>query len=400
MTTTDISIFTESGFATTMKIADAMVKSGILPRGIDNPFKAFAIIQKGREMGVEPMRALTGIYLIEGKTVVSPELKLECFKNRGGKVQWVESTNAIAHVKLTGGDGGTHEEIVTMQDMASAGLAGKDNWRKYPKSMLRARCIAFALRAMGEGDGSYNPDELGAVTNEAGEPEYTPPTKESSWTRTNGTSATHAETRSATVTAPTHVQPASASIASATPTTSANGAESAAPSTNASATKPRTAADVPYCGTPLSPQQLKLIHVLRGQIGGVFSGDEEDARTNWGKALRVYRNAAGERITTSKDMCRTQATHLIERMEGYVRKQGERAAQGFTPPAPTVGELYQRAFGDSDEGPQWLHGLFNVEHPQELSANDVDTAMHLLPFIGKPEYDERETAMRATGRVR
>ena len=91
--------FTEQGFATTFKIAEAMVKSGILPRGIDNPYKAFAIIQKGREMGVEPMRALTGIYLIEGKTVVSPELKLECFRARGGKVQWVESTGAVAHVK-------------------------------------------------------------------------------------------------------------------------------------------------------------------------------------------------------------------------------------------------------------------------------------------------------------
>jgi len=173
--TTDLTIFSEEGYSATLKIAEALVKSGMLPRGIDNPFKAFAIIQKGREIGVGPMRALTGIALIEGKPTVSPELKLEQFKGRGGHVRWVKSDNTVAHLWLKAPNGDEHEEIVTLEDMQRAGVASKDNWRKYPKSMLRARCVGFGLRALGEGDGSYTPDELGAEVNESGEATYTPP---------------------------------------------------------------------------------------------------------------------------------------------------------------------------------------------------------------------------------
>lgn len=176
---TDLTIFSEEGYSATLKIADALVKSGMLPRGIDNPFKAFAIIQKGREIGVGPMRALTGIALIEGKPTVSPELKLEQFKGRGGHVKWIKSDNTVAHLHLKAPNGDEHEEIVTLDDMKVAGVAGKDNWRKYPKSMLRARCVGFGLRALGEGDGSYTPDELGAEVDESGEAvgtTYAPPT--------------------------------------------------------------------------------------------------------------------------------------------------------------------------------------------------------------------------------
>ena len=148
MTTTDLTIFTDDGFKTAMKIAETLVKSGVLPRGIDNPFKAFAIIQKGREIGVGPMRALTGINLIEGKPTVSPELKLEQFRQRGGHVKWVKSDNTVAHLHLKAANGDEHEEVVTLDDMKLAGVASKDNWRKYPKSMLRARAAGFGLRAL------------------------------------------------------------------------------------------------------------------------------------------------------------------------------------------------------------------------------------------------------------
>jgi hypothetical protein len=174
---TDLTIFTDDGFKTTLKIAEALVKSGVLPKGINNPFQAFAIIQKGREIGVGPMRALTGIALIEGKTTVSPELKLEQFKGRGGHVKWIKSDNLVAHLHLKAPNGDEHEETVTIEDMKMAGVASKDNWRKYPKSMLRARAVGFGLRALGEGDGSYTPDELGAVTNEEGEAIYAPPAR-------------------------------------------------------------------------------------------------------------------------------------------------------------------------------------------------------------------------------
>ena len=175
-----------------------------------------------------------------------------------------------------------------MREMTSAGLAGKDNWRKYPKSMLRARCIAFALRAMGEGDGSYTPDELGAETTEAGE--YIPPPVRESAARIAGTHGEAAKAEppkgvSSTVSAPSGPTsgPAPADL-------DADWREAPAP-----APKPRTAADVKPTGGTVTPAQVKLMHVLKGQVGGVFSGDGSDPRDKWSKTLGVYRKEDGSR---------------------------------------------------------------------------------------------------------
>ncbi len=384
--TQEISIFTEQGFATTFKIAEAMVKSGILPRGIDNPYKAFAIIQKGREMGVEPMRALTGIYLIEGKTVVSPELKLECFRSRGGKVQWLDSSEKLAHVKLTSSDGSTHEERVTIAEMQGAGLTGKDNWRKYPKSMLRARCIAFALRAMGEGDGSYTPDELGAVTDEEGnaQPDYTPPAKQEA-------PQDHPKAR----VPPAEAEARSASV-DATPVTGAS-----PPS------KPRTAADVKPTGGPITPDQIKALHTLRGKVGGMT----EDL---YRKAIAVYRKADGSRcvgedgLGTSKELSKDQASHLLNRLEDKITKQAERAGTGIDlsssvppePVTPTLSDLLASHMDSSEDASGWLHAMFGLHHVQDLEAEEVKTAFALLAAYGTPRYDAEEEKARALGKIR
>ncbi len=391
--TTEISIFTEQGFATTMKIADAMVKSGILPRGIDNPFKAFAIIQKGREMGVEPMRALTGIYLIEGKTVVSPELKLECFRARGGKVQWIESTNTIAHVKLTSADGTSHDETVTMQDAATAGLTGKDNWRKYPKSMLRARCVAFALRAMGEGDGAYIPEEMGAQTDEEGNAvaEYTPP---------------NVVTESRERIAGPQEAPQDAGKANGAPSASES-SDHFTPADAPSASKPRTAAQVKPTGGPITPEQIKAIHTLVSRAGNIT--DEK-----YREGVAVYRQMDGSRCVgadgkgTSKLLSKDQASHLINRLEDKCARQESRAAQGVdigaivppAAPAPGLINLAAKHFDTDDELASWLHALFGASHPKELDANQSETALALLMVIGTDKYDEAEEKARALGRVR
>ncbi|HYF24766.1 MAG TPA: hypothetical protein VD931_03415, partial [Baekduia sp.] len=91
---------------------------------------------------------------------------LEMFRRRGGRSRWVRSDAAVAELWLHAPNGDEHTETVTLDEMRAAGVATKDNWKRYPKSMLRARAIAFGLRALGESEGIYSPDELGAVTDE------------------------------------------------------------------------------------------------------------------------------------------------------------------------------------------------------------------------------------------
>lgn len=400
--TTEISIFTEQGFATTFKIAEAMVKSGILPRGIDNPYKAFAIIQKGREMGVEPMRALTGIYLIEGKTVVSPELKLECFIQRGGRVKWVESTATVAHGLFTSKSGLLHDEHVSIQDMQAAGLTGKDNWRKYPKSMLRARCIAFALRAMGEGDGSFTPDELGAETDERGEaPEYTPPRNVAE--TPERIAGTHGE---APLDRPLGTAP-SASTQQANTAWVASASPTAVPAPSNGAWKPGragTAAAVPPSGGPITPDQTKAIHTLLSRVGNIT--DEA-----YRKQVMVYRQADGTPCAidgkgTSKLLSKEQASHLISRLEAKCDRQEQRAGAGVDLDAavptkvPPLGDLLQTRFAQDDEEGDWLHSLFAVRHVKELDTTEQETALQLLLMLGTNGYDTAVEKARALGRCR
>lgn len=49
-----------------------------------------------------------------------------------------------------------------MQQAKSIGIANKDNWRNYPRAMLRARCISEGIRSVYPGCvvGTYTPDEV------------------------------------------------------------------------------------------------------------------------------------------------------------------------------------------------------------------------------------------------
>lgn len=166
-----LSMYEPDAITATMTMAKALVASRLTPRGLDTPEKAFYVIMKGRELGVPPIRSLERIHIIEGKCCMAAELMLERFRGRGGKSKWLDDkadrTRAELWIRCPNGD--EHTEVFTMEDAKAAGLAGKDNWRKWPKSMLRARAIAQGLRAMGEAEGLYDPDELGAVTNDNGE---------------------------------------------------------------------------------------------------------------------------------------------------------------------------------------------------------------------------------------
>jgi len=315
MSTTDLTIFTDTGYVTTLKIAETLVKSGVLPRGIDNPFKAFAIIQKGREIGVGPMRALTGIALIEGKPTVSPELKLEQFRQRGGRVKWIKSDNTVAHLHLKAPNGDEHEEIVTMDDMKLAGVAGKDNWRKYPKSMLRARAVGFGLRALGEGDGSYTPDELGAVTNESGE------VVEAEFTE---------QVRAAVNQDPPEKKEAAPSVAP--------------PAIAATTSKAPRANTIKHDGTFASHKQVALLHMLKAKAGiGDCDGKCAKEVKKWSKRvnaevpmivrctyhgqLAAFKDCDGKPITTSTDLSEAQISNLIDRYEAKIKQQEARPSE-------------------------------------------------------------------------
>jgi hypothetical protein len=148
--------------------AAMLVKTRFLPRGVDTPEKAIAIMLKGRELGIPPMYALSNIAVINGKPTAGAELMLALiYRDHGDDaIHIVESTAVrctVAYKRRTWSEHETYS--FTIEDADRADLLTKDNWQHYPAAMLRARCISAVARLAFPDciGGLYTPEELGAA---------------------------------------------------------------------------------------------------------------------------------------------------------------------------------------------------------------------------------------------
>ncbi len=145
-------------------MARALVASGFLPRGINTPEKAIALILTGREMGLGPMASIRSISIIDGKPVVAADRQLAMFKSAGGRARFVQLDETGAVLALRHPNGDEHTETYTVEMARAAGLLSKDNWKHHPKAMLRSRVITAGLKSIGfeATAGVYDPDEASA----------------------------------------------------------------------------------------------------------------------------------------------------------------------------------------------------------------------------------------------
>ncbi len=132
-----------------LRLAAELVPTGFLPRHIKTPGQAVAIILTGRELGMGPMRALRSLQMVEGKVIESADSQLGRFKRSGGRAVFRQLTDAHAVLWLRHPNGDEHEERWTAEDAKAAGLAGKDNYKKYPRAMNRSRAITAGLKSLG-----------------------------------------------------------------------------------------------------------------------------------------------------------------------------------------------------------------------------------------------------------
>ena len=134
-----------------MQVADTLSKSGLIPRPLQQkPADVLVVLLTGQELGLGPMQALRSLHVIEGKAVASADLVAALCLRRPDVCEHltvVESTpqQAVVSAKRKGSAAITIK--ITIEDAHRAGLVGKDNWKKWPAAMLRARAISHAARA-------------------------------------------------------------------------------------------------------------------------------------------------------------------------------------------------------------------------------------------------------------
>lgn len=121
-------------------------QAGLVPQGT-NKYQAMAIVQAGKEMGLQPLQSLGTMSFIKGRLVMSVQLQLALAKNtKGVIVSEMAEGEGVCRVTLRRGEESVTCEY-TLDDAQKAGLVKPDgSWHKYGRQMLRWRAIGDALR--------------------------------------------------------------------------------------------------------------------------------------------------------------------------------------------------------------------------------------------------------------
>lgn len=150
------------------KVSQRVTNTPFVPKGLQGkPESVLACILYGAELGLGPMQSLNSIHVIEGRTAMSPELMRAMVARHGHRIDVVQNSNEVCEMKGVRADtGGTATVKWTMDDAKLAGLAHKDNWKKYPRAMLMARCTSELCRILFPdvvAGLSYTPEEVASI---------------------------------------------------------------------------------------------------------------------------------------------------------------------------------------------------------------------------------------------
>lgn len=135
------------------RIANAVVKAGMAPKGLDTSEKAMVAIMHGMEVGLTPMAALQSIAVVNGRPTIWGDGAIGLVRG-SGKMEWIreriegagDKMVAVCEVKRKG-EPAAEPATFSVDDAKKAGLWGKQGpWQQYPKRMLAMRARAFALR--------------------------------------------------------------------------------------------------------------------------------------------------------------------------------------------------------------------------------------------------------------
>ena len=133
-----------------MEYSKALAMSDLLPPKYRNqPANVLVAVEYGRALGLEPMAAIQGIHVVEGKPTASAQL-MGALVRRAGHILRVQGddTHATATVRRKDDPEFEFSATWTLQRATKAGLTGKagSSWSKYPAAMLKARAISEVAR--------------------------------------------------------------------------------------------------------------------------------------------------------------------------------------------------------------------------------------------------------------
>lgn len=177
MTSTDLVIRNVDDL---MRLTQLVAVSALLPDKLrGKPADVGVILMYGAELGMSPVQALQGIYVVDGRPSLAAQTWLALARRAGHSIRVIEHTTEVCTVHIVRGDGGDeHTSTYTLDEAKVAGLTGKKNWQQNPKAMLLARavsagcrfaCPEIALGFYAEGEIDEEPETVSAVAERVGQ---------------------------------------------------------------------------------------------------------------------------------------------------------------------------------------------------------------------------------------
>jgi hypothetical protein len=112
--------------------------------------------------GRHPASAAIDYNIIQNKPSLKADTMLARFQGAGGCVAWQEYTDTRVVGTFKHPQGGSVTIDWDMERAKRAGLGTKENWKTYPRAMLRARVISEGIRTVYPSVlcGMYTPEEV------------------------------------------------------------------------------------------------------------------------------------------------------------------------------------------------------------------------------------------------
>jgi hypothetical protein len=149
-------------------MAVAVVKSQLF--GMKTVEQATALMLIAQAEGYHPALAARDYHIIQGRPTLKAETMMARFQQQGGKVEWKTLTDTEVTAVFSHPSGGSASITWTFEQAKKANLTGKDNWKNYPRAMLRARVVSEGIRTVYPGVvlGVYTPEEVQDIPNHSG----------------------------------------------------------------------------------------------------------------------------------------------------------------------------------------------------------------------------------------
>jgi len=143
------------------QMAGAIAASGLF--GMKDKNSVLALMAVAQAEGLHPATAARDFHIIQGRPALKADAMLARFQNAGGKVDWEVYTDEKVTGIFSHPNGGSLAVTWTIEQATKIGLVKPGSgWQKFPRAMLRSRCISEGIRSVFPGSvtGFYSPEEV------------------------------------------------------------------------------------------------------------------------------------------------------------------------------------------------------------------------------------------------